>query len=109
MESARSIPSTSSHSHSPELGDGETSARNSDSPLDDEENVYDLTKAEQLEEECKTNKHVKPPYSYIALITMAVLQVISNLNSYSLRTSISHFINKTYVIYSIVLFKTTEF
>jgi len=32
---------------------------------------------ERVKEECRTNKHVKPPYSYIALITMAVLQVLS--------------------------------
>ena len=30
---------------------------------------------ERIKEECKTNRHVKPPYSYIALITMAVLRV----------------------------------
>lgn len=61
-----------------ELSDAETSAVKPDAGLEDYDEDLDEKTAEELErvkEECRTNKHVKPPYSYIALITMAVLQV----------------------------------
>lgn len=47
--------------------------------LADQYNNMTSQELEKVKEECKTNKHVKPPYSYIALITMAVLQVCSTL------------------------------
>lgn len=40
-----------------------------------DETYLSSTELERVKQECRTNKHVKPPYSYIALITMAVLQV----------------------------------
>lgn len=58
-------------------GDGSMEPQ-SEIDLEDYDEELEGTSAEELErakEECRTNKHVKPPYSYIALITMAVLQV----------------------------------
>lgn len=53
-----------------------TSFLQSDSHSDTEDISYlSAQDLERVKEECRTNKHVKPPYSYIALITMAVLQV----------------------------------
>lgn len=43
--------------------------------MDEEGDLLSAQELEMVKEECRTNKHVKPPYSYIALITMAVLQV----------------------------------
>ena len=47
--------------------------------MDDEESFLSTQDLERVKEECRTNKHVKPPYSYIALITMAVLQVLTSI------------------------------
>lgn len=44
---------------------------------EEEEAFLSTQDLERVKEECRTNKHVKPPYSYIALITMAVLQVMT--------------------------------
>ena len=63
-----------SNCHSPDGGsitdDGEM-----ETELADQYGSMTSQELEKAKEECKTNKHVKPPYSYIALITMAVLQV----------------------------------
>lgn len=58
--------------------DGRVAKRTSRIGLEEYDEMLEETSAEELErvkEQCRTNKHVKPPYSYIALITMAVLQV----------------------------------
>lgn len=57
------------------VGDGSTAGdADMEHALADQHNMSSQ-ELEKVKEECKTNKHVKPPYSYIALITMAVLQV----------------------------------
>lgn len=43
--------------------------------VDDEVDVCSAQELERIKEECKVDKQVKPPYSYIALITMAILRV----------------------------------
>lgn len=59
--------------------------------VDMDEATFEMSaqEMERVKEECRTNKHVKPPYSYIALITMAVLQVCTTRVLRDLLISIS--------------------
>lgn len=62
------------------LEDEEINVADSDSMSEELDDDLECSQQEfeRAKEECQTNKHVKPPYSYIALITMAVLQVNFN-------------------------------